>query len=187
MENLRRNRATTQQRSQHAHMWFLAAVAAAVPLLGGCTTTGQATAAGIACDGRNAYCGRPVRGEGPRHLPTAGVDYGALQATDFKIAAFAMNDGWCLTHTDQSCNEHPTRHQPGPDDVRQAKAALQEAGYSDNIVRLADSSDPAPPGSLLYAVRVGDICFIGHAAELPQADGDSYHGIAGQFTDGRCL
>jgi len=46
-----------------------------------------------------------------------------------------------------------------PEAVRQALVA---AGFNDPVVRPARYTDPAPAGAILYAVRVGRACLLGH-------------------------
>ena len=42
------------------------------------------------------------------------------------------------------------------------RAALHRAGFRTPLVRLARPEDPAPPGSVVYAVSAGQACVIGY-------------------------
>jgi hypothetical protein len=43
---------------------------------------------------------------------------------------------------------------------------------------MARDDDPAPPGTVLYAVQIGDACLIGT---------DAGQAVVGRRPDGRCL
>ena len=186
MEKSRRT-SITQRWFPRVVLRLTALAVAVIPLAAGCITPGPTSTAGSVCDGDNQYCGRPVPGMGPRRIPTPSSDRDALRTTDYQVAILAMNDGWCLSSTDRSCNQHPVRHRPTDNDVHQAENALLKAGYPHTVIRLARSGDPAPAGALLYAVSYEDLCLIGHALRLPPGNQDAYHEITGQFADGRCL
>lgn len=42
------------------------------------------------------------------------------------------------------------------------RSALQRAGFSMPLVRLARPEDPAPPGGVVYAVSAGQACVVGY-------------------------
>jgi hypothetical protein len=63
---------------------------------------------------------------------------------------------------------------------------LEQAGFVNSTVRIARADDPAPRGSLLYAVPLGnDSCIVGHILELPGGSGGGI--IGGVLPDGMCL
>ncbi|BBH70364.1 hypothetical protein ACTI_70490 [Actinoplanes sp. OR16] len=68
-------------------------------------------------------------------------------------------------------------------DVAAVTDVLDEAGYEDHVVRLARDSDPTAIGSLIYAVKVGDVCVLG---DVTPAD-RSHEWFAGVLPDGSCL
>ncbi|WP_432971824.1 hypothetical protein [Dactylosporangium sp. CA-233914] len=49
-----------------------------------------------------------------------------------------------------------------PPETQRVALELRMEGYPDTTVRLARAGDPAPRGNLLYAVRLGGRCVIGH-------------------------
>jgi hypothetical protein len=61
------------------------------------------------------------------------------------------------------------------------RLALTEAGFRTAEVRLAGLDDPAPVGSVLYGVHLGDGCLIGYSGT------DSSSWIEGPLLDGTCL
>ncbi len=65
--------------------------------------------------------------------------------------------------------------------VAGVRLALTGAGFSAPEVRIAGLGDPAPAGSVLYGVHMGDGCLIGYAG----ADSGSW--ISGPLLDGSCL
>ncbi len=79
-------------------------------------------------------------------------------------------------------NRPAGRTGPELEDVRQG---LSMAGFADATVRVATAADPAPAGSVIYAVRVGDACLIGYETGLvPDWSSSS---VLGLRHDGRCL
>jgi hypothetical protein len=64
----------------------------------------------------------------------------------------------------------------------QVRRALLNARYADVTVRLARPDDPAPPGSLLWSVRIGPGCLIG-------VDGPWSNGVRAEsaLPGGHCL
>jgi hypothetical protein len=61
------------------------------------------------------------------------------------------------------------------------RLALMEAGFAAPEVRVAGPGDPAPLGSVLYGVHLGDGCLIGYEST------DSRSWISGTLLDGSCL
>jgi hypothetical protein len=74
---------------------------------------------------------------------------------------------------------------PGLGDVAWARQALRAAGYAGAVVRMATADDPAPVGSLLYAVPVDNLCIIGYGAQRSDLAGSPV--AKGQLPDGSCL
>ncbi|BAL89890.1 hypothetical protein AMIS_46700 [Actinoplanes missouriensis 431] len=76
-----------------------------------------------------------------------------------------------------------TRLSATPEDVVTVREAFTTAGYADHLVRLARDTDPTVTGSLIYAVKVGDVCVMGDVTPS-----DRFHEwYAGVLPDGNCL
>lgn len=71
---------------------------------------------------------------------------------------------------------------PVAEDVTAVAQALTAGGYLPEVVRLARPDDPAPVGSLLYAVRTDGLCVVHFYG--PHGGGGF---IGGTYPDGRCL
>jgi len=70
-------------------------------------------------------------------------------------------------------------------DVATVRAALTRSGYPDAVVRLERPGDPAPDGSVVYAVRLpGDRCVVAYAAPGLVPGGT---GLSGLLPSGECL
>lgn len=67
-----------------------------------------------------------------------------------------------------------------PEAVRQALIA---SGFGSPVVRSARYTDPAPAGAILYAVRAGHVCLLGHL----KSDIAGPVLIVGRLPDGACL
>ena len=76
---------------------------------------------------------------------------------------------------------HPS---PGQAPVDALQAVLDGAGYPGSVVRVARPDDPAPVGSLLFAVPLGSDCVVGH---LHMVAGGGAAVLVGQLPDGSCL
>jgi hypothetical protein len=92
-----------------------------------------------------------------------------------------------LTQRHSRCVAESLRPDGGPPPCRLvydpiAIADLRAAlGRGDAIVRPARPDDPAPVGSVFFAVRMADACLIGHADST-----DAQHAIVGPLPGGRC-
>jgi hypothetical protein len=75
------------------------------------------------------------------------------------------------------------REPPGPGEVDLVRRSLEQAGFHGATVRLAAGDDPAPPGSIVYAVDTGGGCVIGYLAD----DGGGAARPVGRLPGGRCL
>ncbi|KJK40110.1 hypothetical protein UK23_40570 [Lentzea aerocolonigenes] len=84
------------------------------------------------------------------------------------------------------CTRSTTKHPPTSTEAEATHQSLIREGFPDSAVRIARSDDPAPAGSLLYAVQVGaETCIVGHVIELPGGGGGGF--IGGLLPGGRCL
>jgi hypothetical protein len=72
----------------------------------------------------------------------------------------------------------------GSTDLEVFRAAFRRIGLRGAAVRLATGDDPAPRGTVLYAVPVGEVCVVGWVRGVGGAGG---HGIEGRLPSGRCL
>ncbi|MEV0730224.1 hypothetical protein [Polymorphospora sp. NPDC050346] len=66
--------------------------------------------------------------------------------------------------------------------VDEVRAAIVAAGHPDPVVQIALAGDPAPPGTVLFAVPVYETCVIGHLG-----GGSHDLQVVGPLPDGRCL
>jgi hypothetical protein len=80
----------------------------------------------------------------------------------------------------QPCHIPEPTLQPG--DADRVRTALVDAGFAGSVVRIAGPTDPAPTGSLLYAVPAGVGCVVGY-----QKGFGGGHGVVGHLPDGTCL
>lgn len=96
----------------------------------------------------------------------------------------AMSSRPCISTRTFTCA--PDRRLPQASDAAARLRALNEAGFVNSTVRIARSDDPAPAGSLLYAVPVTDeSCLVGYVLEVPGGGGGST--IGGVLPNGRCV
>jgi hypothetical protein len=65
--------------------------------------------------------------------------------------------------------------------VDEVSRALRQADFKDVIVRIAQDTDPAPAGSVLYSVPVGNACLVGYVSQQTRAR------VVGQLPGGTCL
>jgi hypothetical protein len=82
------------------------------------------------------------------------------------------------------CHAPPRQFVPG--DVDRLRQALAAAGFPDPIVRMARGDDPAPSGSILYAVPVGVACLVGSQSGGLEGNGTGPN-VVGRLPDGSCL
>ncbi|MEU4446797.1 hypothetical protein AB0K14_26120 [Actinosynnema sp. NPDC050801] len=79
----------------------------------------------------------------------------------------------------------PAPRPPNADDVDALTRALTAQGLT-TTARIAAADDPAPTGSLLYAVDVeAGACVVGHLTAIP--GGGAGHYVAGHLPEGGCL
>jgi hypothetical protein len=79
---------------------------------------------------------------------------------------------------------HDGTEPPDATDVDAVARSLDESGFPGAVVRLARSDDPAPHGSIIYAVPVEDVCVVGHLETLRGGGGSV---LLGKLGDGTCL
>jgi len=64
------------------------------------------------------------------------------------------------------------------------RAWLVDAGHDDAVARVATADDPAPARSIVYAVRIGSACVVGH---LSTAGSTARAYVVGKLPNGDCL
>ncbi|WP_433218392.1 DUF6993 domain-containing protein [Dactylosporangium sp. CS-047395] len=73
---------------------------------------------------------------------------------------------------------------PTPADAEAIRLALEQAGFPGAVVRVARDNDPAPHGTILFAVPIGDACLLGYQAA---GSGGGGFTLQGHLPGGRCL
>lgn len=99
-------------------------------------------------------------------------------STDLRVLA-AMSAAVCETRCGDETRP-ATRS-----DVELARTVLTAQGFADAEVRMYRPGDPAPDGSVVYAVRLpGDVCLVGfnEMGAVPRV-----HAPVGMLPGGRCL
>lgn len=147
----------------------------------------DSTTINMLCPSEGQYCGRPVPRLGDRNLQTFLNPAPDTIVAGNYVESVVGKGRWCLKPRDRSCNRVPLRHRVTADDLRSADQALTKEGYPNRVIRLARRDDPAPQGSLLYAVQVGNACIVGHTEYVPMTGQSFSHEIFGQFLNGECL
>ncbi len=64
------------------------------------------------------------------------------------------------------------------------RAWLVDAGHDNAVARIATEDDPAPAGSIVYAVRIGSACVVGH---LSTSGSTARALVLGRLPNGDCL
>ncbi|WP_433272672.1 hypothetical protein ACQPZF_17005 [Actinosynnema sp. CS-041913] len=94
--------------------------------------------------------------------------------------------GNCFTDKGLPCRRE---HEPRPPAQADADRLIRDAsaaGFDRTSARVADNDDPAPVGSLLYAIQIDDhICIVGYLRQVPS--GLKGHDIVGTLPHGNCL
>jgi hypothetical protein len=113
-------------------------------------------------------------------------------ADDQKRAEQALSwPGWCLRPAPPQVAECDRRgltnrvesDHPGPADVEVVRKALDEAGFTTAVVRLARPDDPAVHGSIFFAIPLGDACFVGY---MKTAQRGGSRNLVGRLPNGQC-
>jgi hypothetical protein len=145
----------------------------------GCVYVGQVQEA-------REYCGR-VAEEQVKRRPLTGQQRSAAEQGAAAVGAAVLRAGWCEPLPAPACAAQTDRtlsRTPSAQDVEAVRRGLTGAGFTDVVVRLARADDPAPLGSIFYAVTVGPACVLGHVDGLR---GGGSRWVAGPLTaDGRC-
>jgi hypothetical protein len=131
-----------------------------------------------------SYCERVATDVVRRASLTAEQRAAAEQAHN-RVQRAVSRDDRCSPPTSSDCLASPRRI-PTSADVDQRRKKLEEAGFSGSVVRIARPDDPAPHGTLLYAVPVaGGACVVGYIKTLPGGGGGGF--LGGPLPNGRCL
>ncbi|MEV4535234.1 hypothetical protein AB0J82_15525 [Asanoa sp. NPDC049518] len=155
----------------------------AVALLAACAETGgprtEGAASATAGPSRCAY-NRPANATGDpcRPRPPDGPARATLTAAERASAEPARTIAERAVASALRC---PTCASAEPADVR---AALTAAGFPDAVARPARADDPAPPGTIVYAVPAGAACVLGY---YDPSTGSQRLQIQGSLYQGHCL
>ena len=119
----------------------------------------------------DGQCARQARDDAERVTISASSDSPAVDSA-VKQVSWAVDSPKCVTDpAGENCLGAVVPHTPTNRDVDSSRLALAQLGFDDVAVRLATSSDPAPAGSVLAAVRVGDSCVLSSALIKPTEAG----------------
>lgn len=133
----------------------------------------------------SGYCERVANNVLRRRTPPPDQRAAAERAHQDVRRAISSSTN-CPPPATAPCTRPTTKHPPTGIEAETTRQSLAREGFPNSAVRIALSDDPAPAGSLLYAVRVGaDTCIVGHVMELPGGGGGGF--IGGLLPDGRCL
>lgn len=97
----------------------------------------------------------------------------------------------CAEPVTQECLAEQARRRmfPPTDNPEQAtdrvRRAITTAGYTDIVVRQAGPVDPAPRDAIVYAVRAGGGCVVGHLEAGGRGGGQRR--VLGTLQNGQCL
>lgn len=120
-----------------------------------------------------------------KRQPISGTQHTEAAAIENDLDRVIKRHGRCMTAQGEPCASNITPRPPTEADVAAIVQKLGEAGISSTTVRLARSDDPAPPGSLFYAIELPSRgCVIGHLESVP--GGDGMRAVVGQLPSGRC-
>jgi hypothetical protein len=136
------------------------------------------------------YCDRYFRDVARRSELTQ-PERDALAADQERAEQALRRPGWCVTPPPPLVADCARRgltnlaepHHPGPADVQVVRQALDEAGFTTAVVRLARPNDPAMNGSIFFVIPLGEACFVGYMNSLAGGGG---HSLVGRLPNGHC-
>ncbi|GLY06812.1 hypothetical protein Acsp01_71910 [Actinoplanes sp. NBRC 101535] len=137
--------------------------------------------------GEDDYCELQMRDVEQRTAMPIVAEDAPIREAERRIAE-AITVAACPgeTHTDRwgrvECLA-PIWRAPHPEVVGRLDDALVAAHLLDRVVRIARDTDPAHPGSLVYGVRVEDVCFMGSMTTRAH----QHQWEAGVLANGQCL
>jgi len=141
--------------------------------------------------GGDDYCGR-IAADRARRAELSAAQRARIAATLPAVNAAARNPGcgWPEGNppgTETVCLQFGMRERepqaPGPGHVRAIQASLTAAGFADSTVRIAGAEDPAPLGSVMFGVPIGDGCAVGSV----MVDLKMLARAVGKLPNGYCL
>jgi hypothetical protein len=145
---------------------------------------------GFACtyvgdrDEDDGYCGRAAE-DFARRAEVSPAQRESAQAT-VQAVERALPSEWpsmCRANVAACAGWGPDAPR-GSTDLEVFRAAFRRAGFPGAEVRIAGGDDPAPRGTVLYAVPVGENCVVGWIRGVA---GVGSNGIEGPLPNGRCL
>lgn len=129
-------------------------------------------------------CRRSAEDQARRHSVTDDHRVAADLIAD-DLDQVLMRLGRCMTPEGAPCGGVTAVRPVGEPDVPLLRQSLDEAGIPVETARLAHAGDPAPPGSLFYAVPLaGGGCVVGFVTSVPGGGGQ--RAVVGSLPDGRC-
>jgi hypothetical protein len=136
------------------------------------------------------YCDRYVRDLSRRGELTQ-PKRDALAADQERAVQALRWPGWCVRpappHVADCARRGLTNlvesDHPGPADVEAVREALDEAGFTTAVVRLARPNDPAMNGSIFFAIPLSEACFVGYMKSLR---GGGSQSLVGRLPNGHC-
>ncbi|MET8832763.1 hypothetical protein ABZV78_02430 [Micromonospora sp. NPDC004540] len=137
------------------------------------------------------YCQRAVDDERIRSKLTVEQRAEAEAAAEAVGRAIDRMTFDCAAPVTQECLAEQARRRmfPPTDSPEQAtdrvRRAITAAGYTDIVVRQAGSMDPAPRDTIVYAVRAGGGCVVGHLEAGGRGGGQRR--VLGTLQNGQCL
>jgi hypothetical protein len=119
----------------------------------------------------------------------------ALEADAKRAQAAASDPGQCRDQTRGLQNRQLAQctalssgrtadHPPTAADAEAIRLALERAGFPGAVARVARDNDPAPHGTILYGVPLGDACLLGYQSANSGGGGWS---LQGHLPDGACV
>ncbi len=123
-------------------------------------------------------CRRIVADFGRRRTLTVAEQEAAQPAIGTIRAALVRH-----TRTDCLSPPGPCLYRVLPADPTEVRQQLARAGYPDAVVRPYRDGDPAPTGSVVYAVKVDGACLLGY---LPSDQSGQLRAV-GPLADGTCV
>jgi hypothetical protein len=137
------------------------------------------------------YCQRVVDDERIRSKLTVEQRAEAEAAAEAVGRAIDRMTFRCAEPVTQECLAEQARRRsfPPTDNPEQAtervQRAITTAGYTDIVVRQAGPMDPAPRDAIVYAVRAGGGCVVGHLEAGGRGGGQRR--VLGTLRNGQCL
>lgn len=130
------------------------------------------------------HYGREEADRARRH-PITAAQHAAAEQARRDVGRVIGRIGDCVTAAGFPCERDVARRPATASDATDTAEGLSRAGFGNSVVRVARADDPAPLGSLFYAVHVADqVCVVGYVLEVPGGAGSE--SVVGTLPGGRC-